>query len=113
MPQGRAFYVSRGNTIDQHYFCAQCYNGALQLYRDLKNQKAIEEWKATLTTGVQRWTEATVLTTGALGSLGITIGGMSAMVAAGTAALITSTVTSARSVASTISQISVKDGRDE
>ena len=69
-------------------FCAECARGARAQYERAVNAKTEAQWRERLAEKLAAWKSTGIITTGALSSVGITVGSASAALVTGTAAFL-------------------------
>ena len=77
-----------GGVLMDYAFCADCYGWAQQQVSRMHTESSVHMWRGRLRSQLESWTAAAVFTTGTLGTIGVTIGGASMVLAQGTSALV-------------------------
>ena len=74
--------------LDDYAFCSNCKPWAIEQHSRQTTEAQKERWRARLAGQLANWRAMTVTATGVLGTVGIALGGVGAMVLGGTAALV-------------------------
>ena len=78
----------QASILEGYAFCINCKPFAIEQYSRFTTEAQRQRWAVRLAGQLANWREMTVNATGALGAVGLAIGGAGAMVVGGTAALV-------------------------
>ena len=100
----------QADVLEGYAFCAACQPWTIEQLSRFRTEAQKELWTARLANQLANWRAMTTTATGALGAVGMAIGGASAMVISGTSALVRGVAQGARSTSGVISPAALEDG---
>ena len=99
--------------LEGYAFCISCQPWAIDQYSRFTTAAQRQCWTVRLAGQLANWREVTVSATGALGAVGVALGGAGAMVVGGTAALVCGAVQGARAASRSVSPAALADKTEE